>query len=179
MAKCLKALSNKDAIYKRTLYLVQDGETLKKACEIVAGEVKKSEASVCKHFCCSGGNPDKQHSLHKLTLEEENILTGIITVYSICHEALTVADVIAEVDLQFNVAVTKTWVKNFLQQHHNAIRARKTKLLAKKRIDPHMADQIADFCAQVETVSEFHPIQAGNVVNYNEMRVWLSPEGVI
>ena len=114
MAKCLNVVSNEDAIYKRTLFLVQEGETLKKACEIVAGEVEKSKASIREHFHRSGGNPDKQRGLHKLTKEEENILTGILTVYSICHEALSMSNLIAEVDLQINVAVTKTWVKNFL-----------------------------------------------------------------
>ena len=42
-----------------------------------------------------------------------------------------------------------------------------------------MVNQIADFCAQVDTVNKSYPMQALNDVNYDKTRIWFTSEGQI
>ena len=81
--------------------------------------------------------------------------------------------------MQFNIEVSSTWAKGFLSCHKDALKARKTKLLASKQLDPAMANNVVDFCTQVETVSKFYPIKGYNVVNYNKTQVFLTNKGQI
>lgn len=107
------------------------------------------------------------------------MLISICIVYSICHHAFTVSDLIQEAENQFDVHVSSTWAKGFLSCHRNALKARKTKLLASKWLDPDMVENVVEFCAQVETVAEVYPMKGYNVVNYNETQVFLTSEGQI
>ena len=84
-----------------------------------------------------------------------------------------------KVRIKFDVKVSHIWAKEFIANHHDDIRARKTKLIANKCIEPDMVSKVADFCAQVETFSKMYPMEDFNVVNYNETRVFLTSNGLI
>lgn len=127
MADSLIYHSDKDAIYARVLYLVQNGSLLKEATEIVAEETGRTASGIRETYRRAGGNPDKDHGRNKLTNEQENILTSVCIVYSICHQALTVKDLVLEVWQLFAVTVSQTWCKYFLTRHHDALRAKKNK----------------------------------------------------
>ena len=97
------------------------------------------------------------------------MLTSICIVYSICHQALTIAGLIQDANYQFHVKVSKTWAKGFLPQHKEAIKAKNSKLLANERLDPDMVESAVNFCTHVETVAEFYPMKEYNVVNYDKI----------
>ena len=102
---------DKKVIYERVLYLEETDSTLKEACEIVGKEIKRTPALLWKLYLCFGGNPDKKQELNKLTVDQEDILNSICIVYNICHQAMTVSDLIKEGEMQFDVEVSSAWTK--------------------------------------------------------------------
>ena len=100
---------------------MQTQTPLKDAVVIAAKECGKTAAAVRELYRRAGGNPDKDHGRCKLTNEEEEILTAICTVYSICHQALTIPDLIYEANFLFRVEVSRTWAQRFLTRHHDEL----------------------------------------------------------
>ena len=177
MSDPLTKSSDKEAIYARLLYLLDNGSTLKAGCEQIQDENGQLAGTTKKQYQRRCTAPAKAHGNQKLTDEQENILVSMVVVYSAMHESLKACDLQQHVLAAFGVEVGKSWANYFLQRHNNAISKRKTKILASKRVDGTITEHVAEFIGQVETVAEVYPMKASNVVNYDETWVYISEVG--
>ena len=179
MADELTESSDKEAIYQRVVFLMSGNMTLKRACEIVEEETGQKWATTKQQFVRRGGSTEKRHGHCKLTETQEGVALSVAIVYSVMHEALTTPSLCDHVEKIFGIEVGKKWATGFMKRHNNELSKRKTKLLASKRVSSDMAEHVAEFIGQVETVSEVYPMKATNVVNYDETRVFIADNGAI
>ena len=179
MADSVTANSNKSAIFGRTVFLVNSGQSLKNACETVEAESGRKWQSTKQLYVRYGGSQERKHGLCKLTLEQESILLSMVIVYSAMHETLSLGELQEHVQKSFGVDVGKKWASGFMKRHKEELSERKTRLLASKRIDETIAGHVAEFIGQVEMVSQAYPMRETNVFNYDETCVYIADEGPI
>mgnify|MGYP001796369992 CR=1 FL=1 len=93
------------------------------------------------------------------------------------HEALSTNQIIQAVQELFEVEVSRHWVADFEKRHKDELTKKKAKLLTSQRGAQSIPGDVAKFIAQVQTVSDIHPMSAENVVNYDETRVFVQTGG--
>jgi hypothetical protein len=93
------------------------------------------------------------------------------------HEALTVQNLIVEVENFVQVAVSQKWCKQFLARNKEELSVQKTKHLASKQHDERMSNNLAEFIAQDEVVLEVYPMKMTNTINYDKTIVFAVAEG--
>ena len=79
----------------------------------------------------------------------------------------------------WGVAISYNWIKRFKTKWKSELSKKKTKLLADKRTNKMLSDDVLDFIGQVEVVKEVHPMTAKNSFNYDETRVYVSNDGTV
>lgn len=183
MADELNINSDKDAIYQRTLYLSTNGCNLKDACDIIEEETGQHWNTTRQQYFRRGGSlgspKKKKHGNCSLTEEQERILLSVATVYSIMHEGLTLNGLRKQVKNIFDVNVGYKWARNFEKRNKDEMKMKKTKLLASKRVDKTIPENVVEFICQVETINEFYPMSSSTVMNYDETRVFIGMDGEI
>ena len=153
---------------------------MKNACKKIAKKIDKTVNTIRKHYHRNGGGSSgKEHDNRKLSKEQENILLSIIVVYSLLHMPIVLKEIQSEVLNLFNVEVSYKWALRFSLQHQNEIKQKKTKLLASKRADDTIVQEVAEFVAQLESVQERWAMWPELVVNYDETRVYVSNDGTV
>lgn len=83
------------------------------------------------------------------------------------------------VNLLWGVAISYNWIKRLKTKWKSELSKKKTKLLADKRTNKILSDDVLDFIGQVEVVKEVHPMTAKNSFNYNETQVYVSSDGTV
>ena len=103
----------------------------------------------------------------------------MIIIYPVMHEALKPSELTEHVKAVFGIDVGKNQANSFIKKYKNEIQGRKTKLLASKRVDTTISEHVIEFIGQVETVAQFYVMNASNVCNYDETRVFLTDDRII
>ena len=177
MANKLTPKCDKKAILLRLDWLMEHGNTLKGSCKKIEKEHGQKWSTTKQQYvraqAANSDNGDqiqKNHGLCKLSNHQENILLSIVVTFSIMNMGLKAFQIMEFVNLLWGVAISYNWIKRFKTKWKSELSKKKTKLLADKRTNKILSDDVLDFIAQVEVVKEVHPMTAKNSFNYDETR---------
>ncbi len=173
----LNTSSTNEAANDKVLLLIQEGYFNDDAFKSVSKETGRSIAAVKSYFHRHGGQPFGIHGNSKLTCEQEKMLVSMVIVFGMMHEALSIKDLKEFTEEIFSIKISKSWAGAFIKRHKDDIGLRKTKLLAKKRVDNSIIEHVALFVASIEALNATFPYVEDNVFNYDETRVFVADEG--
>jgi len=170
----LSSKSTKQAANDKVLLLVQEGSSQDEASVVVSEETGRSAAAIKSYFHWHGGHSEGTHGNCKLTKEEENQLISMLIVFSMMHEAISIKGLQEFVETIFGEKIGKSWAGDFIKRHQDELSLRKTKLLAKKRVDDTITQNVASFIVSMEgLMEEFAYVED----SYDKTQVFIADEG--
>ena len=157
--------------------LASQGTGVSEAFATVAAQHGKSPGTV-KNACYSaGGNATRNHGNRLLTKEQDNRFLAVLISFSALRHALTPHQAPIEAKELFGASMSMRALKRRLSARKSELKATKSKLLAKKRIDPELLKEALEFCAQIAEMRARCSMKAENAVSYDEARAHVGQGG--
>lgn len=172
----LVSSKNKDIFQSVSLYIL-DGKKTSEAIKLVSENSGKSCSAARMAYYRGGGDLARVHGNRLLNSEQENMLVSILVVFSNLHNGLTHSQARIEVEHVLGVSISHRTLKRCIKRNEDRLTVKKSKLLSYRRMDPRVLGYVGTFCAQVMEMNERYPMVEGNVVNYDETRVYIGQGG--
>jgi hypothetical protein len=150
------------------------GVSLKNGCAIISKREGMTSAAVKKCYQRCFSHPTKNHGNETLTIDQKTILTSMILDFSGCNLPLT-----PQQQLLFClISIADSTLYRWLNSLKSQIKQKKTKVLSKKRMDPWIVQECAEFIASLQESQQQLPMFASNCVNYDETRLFVTTDGI-
>lgn len=168
-----------DPVIKATQRLIDACVPALDAFARVAKQFGMKPYAVKYKYYKNGGNNSKKHGNKLLTTLQEQRLLIVLLAFSTTNHPVTPNMVRAIVEHMFNFTPDRSWCRRYFKHFNAKLKPRRSKHLSKKRNCPEIRNETEKFIAAVESGREIYPMNADNVVNYDETRICYSTDGEV
>lgn len=152
---------------------------MKNALSMVNNETGLREPTLRYHFYKQGCEQNKSHGANLLTDEQDVLLESMVLSFSACSHSIKSPWLTKIVEEVFNVTLSPSWAKRWIQGKKHLFSEKKSKHLSGKRIKSTSLDEITSFLDAFEKAINTHTYRDFNCINYDETRISIGTDGEI
>jgi len=115
--------------------------------------------------------PTADHGDRRLTVEQKDIVVGVVQTFSINNLPLSKLQIREMVSRRGALDESESRMRRFLRRHYPHLRARSCKALVGKRVGAQINENVKGFLTELTGFVSTHHVTSATVMNFDETRV--------